>query len=58
MQQVDYETMERYLSKPKHRLAKVHYERLQDRIARREVGFMDWIWARELVRIHAFLNRW
>lgn len=58
MQQVDYPTMERYLSSPTHRIPYVDYGRLNERIARREIGFLDWIWARELTRVHAFLSRW
>jgi asparagine synthase (glutamine-hydrolysing) len=58
MRQIDYATLERLLVKPRHRLRGVNYERLAERIARREMPFHEWIRARELARIHAFLSAW
>ena len=58
MKQLDYATLERLLTKPRHRLNGVNYERLNERIARREMTFPEWIRARELARIHAFLSAW
>ena len=58
MRQIDYATMERLLVKPKYRLNGVNYERLAERIARREMTFHEWIRARELTRVHAFLSAW
>jgi len=58
MRQVDYATLERLLIKPRHRINGVDYEKLEDRILRRELGFHEWMRARELARMHAFLNAW
>jgi asparagine synthetase B (glutamine-hydrolysing) len=56
MKQVDYPTLERLLVRPKYRMKDVDYDVLAERIARRELGFHEWLRARELARIHAFLN--
>ena len=58
MRQIDYPTLERLLVKPRYRLNGINYERLAERIARREMTFPEWIRARELARIHAFLSAW
>ena len=58
MRQIDYPTLERLLVKPRHRLDGVDYDVLAERIARREMAFHEWIRARDLARIHAFLNAW
>jgi asparagine synthase (glutamine-hydrolysing) len=56
MKQMDYPTLERLLVRPKYRMKDVDYDVLAERIARRELGFHEWLRARELARIHAFLN--
>jgi asparagine synthase (glutamine-hydrolysing) len=58
MRQIDYPTLERLLVKPRHRLDGVNYEVLAERIERREMTFHEWIRARDLARIHSFLNAW
>ena len=58
MRQVDYATLERLLVKPRYRLDGVNYERLAERIERRDLPFHEWLKARELARIHAFLSAW
>jgi asparagine synthetase B (glutamine-hydrolysing) len=58
MRQVDYPTLERLLVNPRHRFAGIDYDMLATRIARREMGFYEWLRARELARVHAFLNQW
>jgi asparagine synthase (glutamine-hydrolysing) len=58
MRQVDYPTLERLLVRPRHRIGGVNYELLAQRIAQRDMGFREWLRARELARIHAFLNAW
>ena len=58
MRQVDYPTLERLLVNPRHRFAGIDYNMLATRIARREMGFYEWLRARELARVHAFLNQW
>ena len=56
MQQVDYPTLERLLSAPRIRIPGVDYALLAERIAGREMGFHEWLRARELARVHAFLS--
>jgi asparagine synthase (glutamine-hydrolysing) len=58
MRQIDYATLERLLVKPRFRLKGVNYERLTERIERRDMPFHEWLKARELARIHAFLSAW
>lgn len=58
MQQVDYATLVRLLVRPRHRIAGVDYERLAERLEKRDLGFHEWLRARELARVHAFLNAW
>ena len=58
MRQIDYATLERLLVRPRHRLDGVNYEVLAERIERREMTFHEWIRARDLARIHSFLNAW
>jgi len=58
MTQVDYAALARLVVEPHHRLPGVDYERLAERIERRDFGRFDWFWAGDLARIHAFLNQW
>ncbi len=58
MRQIDYPTLERLLVRPRHRIDGVNYEVLAERIVRREMTFHEWIRARDLARIHSFLNAW
>ena len=58
MRQVDYPTLERLLVNPRHRFEGIDYDVLATRIASRQMGFHEWLRARELARIHAFLNQW
>ena len=56
MRQVDYATLERLLVKPQHRLKGINYDVLADRIAQRDMTFPEWLRARELAKIHAYLS--
>ncbi len=56
MRQIDYATLERLLVKPRHRMKDINYDVLAERIASREMTFPEWLRARELARIHAFLS--
>ena len=58
MRQVDYATLERLLVNPRHRFDGIDYDILATRIAGRDMGFHEWLRARELARVHAFLNQW
>jgi asparagine synthase (glutamine-hydrolysing) len=58
MTHLDYGSLKRLLVQPRHRMAGVDYERLAQRIERRDFTRFDWFWARDLAGIHAFLNAW
>jgi hypothetical protein len=58
MAQVDYPTLTKYLVRPRHRVLGVAYDRLATRLERQDLSFLDWIWAYDLARVHAFLSQW
>ena len=58
MAQVDYPALTRWLVGPRHRFPGIDYQRLAERIERRDFSRFDWYWAKDLARIHAFLNAW
>ena len=58
MAQVDYPTLKRWLAEPRHRIPGVDYRRLAQRIEQGNFNRFDWHWAKDLARIHAFLNAW
>jgi asparagine synthase (glutamine-hydrolysing) len=58
MAQVDYPALKRLLVNPRHRVAGVDYQRLAGRIERAAITRFDWLWAKDLAWIHAFLSAW
>jgi asparagine synthase (glutamine-hydrolysing) len=58
MTQVDYPTLTRLLVNPRHRMPAIDYDRLAERIERRDFNRFDWFWAKDLAWIHAFLEAW
>jgi asparagine synthase (glutamine-hydrolysing) len=58
MAQVDYPALQRLLAEPRQRIPGVDYGRLAQRIAQQDFNRFDWHWAKDLARIHAFLNAW
>lgn len=58
MTQVDYAALERLLVRPPYRMPGVDYERLANGLERRNLNRFEWFWAKDLARIHAFLNAW
>ena len=58
MSQIDYDVLKRFLSKPRHRIRGVDYERLALRLETRNLTLIEWFWVNDLVRIHAFLSQW
>jgi hypothetical protein len=58
MAQVDYPVLREYLVRPRHRVRGIDYHRLATRLDRQDLGLIDWIWAYDLTRVHAFLNQW
>jgi asparagine synthase (glutamine-hydrolysing) len=58
MTQIDYALIRRYLGNPTYRMPGVDYAALALRLERQDFTLWDWVWARDLVRISAFMNQW
>ena len=58
MAQIDYPTLRRYLVAPDHRLGGVDYSMLADLLEGERLTRIDYVWARELAGVHAFLSQW
>ena len=58
MAQIDYPTLRRFLTAPQYRMKGVNYSLLNRRIERKDFSLIDWFWANDLARIHAFLSLW
>lgn len=58
MSRVDYATFRQFLVNPNHQVAGVDYQRLAARIEQSDFSLVEWLWANDLVRIHAFLSLW
>ncbi len=53
---LDYETLGNLLSMGDHRVPGVDYEALKRRIAARDFSVVDFVWAKDLASVHAFLS--
>ena len=58
MTQIDYPLIRSYLAHPGYRMPGVDYAALAARVERRDFTLWDWVWARDLVRVHAFMKQW
>ncbi len=58
MGSIDYPSLRRWLIKPDHRLPGVRYNELADVLDREALRLGDYIWARDLAAVHAFLSLW
>jgi asparagine synthetase B (glutamine-hydrolysing) len=58
MTQVDYRLIRRYLANPVYRMPGVDYAALASRVEREDFTLWDWVWARDLVRVSAFMSQW
>jgi asparagine synthase (glutamine-hydrolysing) len=58
MTQIDYALIRHYLVNPAYRMPGVDYAALADRLQRQDFTLWDWVWARDLVRVTAFMNQW
>ena len=58
MRQVNYPVLRQFLTSPNHVIDGVDYKRLAARLEREDFNLIDFLWARDLVRIHAFLSLW
>jgi asparagine synthase (glutamine-hydrolysing) len=55
---IDYATLRRWLVEPGHRLNGVRYELLRERLEKENLSVGEFIWAKDLAAVHAFLSRW
>lgn len=54
----DYATLRRLLIDPSHRLEGIDYGLLRDRLEAEDMRVYELQWARNVARVHAFLNQW
>ena len=52
----DYEALRRWLLDPPERIPGVDYDLLHDRIESGDMGVFEYIWAKDLASVHAFLD--
>ncbi len=52
---IDYEALKGWLANPAHRVAGVDYALLADRLERGDLNLVEFMWAKDLAGVHAFL---
>jgi hypothetical protein len=57
MKRIDYECLERWIADPSFRLPGVRYELLLDKIRSRRLSLLDFMWAKDLAGVHAFISQ-
>jgi hypothetical protein len=55
---IDYRTLRRWLTDPRHRLKGVRYDLLRERLDSETLELSEFGWAKDLASVHAFLSRW
>jgi hypothetical protein len=55
---IDYPSMRKWLTEPDHRIRGVDYARLAEHLDAEDFALYDYIWARDLTAVHAFLALW
>jgi asparagine synthase (glutamine-hydrolysing) len=55
---VDYPSLRRWLTQPPHRVRGVDYDLLADELHRGDMNLSDYLWAKDLAVVHAFLALW
>jgi asparagine synthase (glutamine-hydrolysing) len=55
---MDYDSLGRWLSRPKHRVRGIDYRSLAQRLEDRDMALPEYVWAKDLAAIHAFLDLW
>lgn len=58
MSSIDYPGLRKWLVDPPHRIPGVRYERLAEHLEAEDLRLYDYIWARDLAAVHAFLGLW
>jgi asparagine synthase (glutamine-hydrolysing) len=54
----DYQGLRYWLRQSEYRMPGVDYETLEQRIERDDLGTLEFLWARDLACIHAFMSAW
>jgi hypothetical protein len=55
---IDYPVLRKWLVNPEYRVRGVDYQQLSDRLEAEDLRLYDYIWARDLAAVHAFLSLW
>lgn len=55
---IDYPVLRKWLANPEYRVRGVDYQQLSDRLEAEDLRLYDYIWARDLAAVHAFLSLW
>jgi asparagine synthase (glutamine-hydrolysing) len=55
---LDYPSLRRWLLDPRHMVSGVDYRQLADQLEREDMTMSDYVWAKDLAGIHAFLELW
>jgi asparagine synthetase B (glutamine-hydrolysing) len=58
MDSIDYDELGRWLRAPAWQMPGVDYGELGNRIDQRALGLRDFLWAKDLAAVHAFLAQW
>jgi asparagine synthase (glutamine-hydrolysing) len=58
MAHIDYPTLRRWLIRPHHRVAGVRYDILEHRLEQGRMDLAEFVWAKDLAAVHAFLSQW
>ena len=58
MTSIDYPGLRKWLTDPGYRVRGVRYERLAEHLDAEDLTLYDFIWARDLAAVHAFLALW
>jgi asparagine synthase (glutamine-hydrolysing) len=58
MTSIDYPVLRKWLTNPEYRVGGVDYARLSERLEAEDLRLYDYIWARDLAAVHAFLSLW
>jgi asparagine synthase (glutamine-hydrolysing) len=58
MAEIDYGILGRYLIRPRYRIDGVNYTALGELLRSEKLAALDYMWARNLATVHAFLSQW
>lgn len=58
MAKIDYPTLRHWLIRPDHRVPGVRYDVLEERLAGERLELAEFMWAKDLAAVHAFLSQW